>query len=849
MTRSAIHTDRRRNDEGLREKLRRSATGVVTLLALAILRGTLAATPAPPREPPLRIDLPPSSLQQALASLADRAGWQILYDPDLIQGLTVGGLHGVMTPGEALRRLLVSTPISFEFTATDAIALHADDAPETHSAPTPASPHTVTIIANRDREVADDSSVNLTSVKIEESSLLVPVATSSLTQSFIRDQQATRLEDALEYVSATEIAPDDRSSVGFGIRGFPTYQYYLDGVRISPDLHGDGFRDLADVDHVDILKGPASLLFGRSEPGGIINVVTKQPLASPMLSIEQRFGSFGRADTLLDAGGPLNPADSLLYRFNAAWENDGSFREVPGSRRVFFAPVLTWRPAPGSATTAYLEYLNSHDPSDSGFPVVGHRIPDIPIDRSLDEGGEVHTTDLRTGIRGSYTFRSGWTLRHHVDARWLRTPQAPQIAVASDGLSSNQCDTTHCTVERTLLAIPVARGYTGYASVELARDLPLWGTTHSLLVGAEYFQTSSYSDLQTVSDASLTTDLFHPSSIAIPLALLQEPTEEVHRDAREHWGAAYMQDQVTFTDDFYLLVGARVDGASASIEQATSESLIGVRSAYFQASNLKTRKFKHREGFVWHPIPSLSFYTLHTESFGIAPGLYAGTDGYSGNDQPQQSATEWEAGVKFELEGGPLAATLAAFNLTKEHVSSTILEPALDPSGELIYTGSVRNRGLELDVHGELLPRLEYLANFAYIDSRIIFDGASQTNFPGGEWIGGTGNRFFGVPREGGSAWLAYRFSDRAFQGLKLGAGVIARGAREGDNSNDYELPGFTKWSGLAAYGWRAGTMQISLRLNVDNLFNTRYYESLNGTRTVMPAYPRRWIASFRLQF
>lgn len=825
MAGSAIHTDRRR---------------AAMLLALAVW-----AARAPAREPPLRIDLPPSSLQQALATLANRTGLQILYDPDLIQGLTVGGLHGVMTSGEALKRLLAATPISFEFTAADAVALHAAHEPEIHSVPSLASPHTVTIIADRDREIANDSSASLTSVKIEESSLLVPVATSSLAQSFIRDQQATRLEDALEYVSATEIAPNERSSAGFEIRGFPTYQYYLDGVRVSPDLHGDGFRDLADVDHIDILKGPASLLFGRSEPGGIVNVVTKQPLASPMSSIEQRFGSFGRADTLIDAGGPLTSADSWLYRFNAAWESDGSFRDVPGSRRVFFAPVLTWRPAAGIETTAYLEYLNSHDPSDSGLPVIGNRIPDVPIERSLDEGGEVHTTDLRTGIRGSYTFQSGWTLRHHLDARWLHTPQAPEIALAADGLSSNQCDTSHCPVERTLLAIPYARGYTGYATVELARDLPLWRTAHSLLIGAEYFQTSSYSDLNMVSDASLTTDLFHPSSVAIPLTLLQNPTKEMLRNAHEHWAAAYAQDQVSFGEHFYLLVGVRFDSASASIEQTTSQPLL--ESEYFQGSGLNIQMVKHREGLVWHPVPALSFYTLHTENFGVAPGLYAGADG--GNDLPPQSATELEAGMKLELAGGRFAATLTAFDLTKENVSSTILEPALEPSGEMVFTGTVRNKGVELDVHGELFSRLEYLANFAYIDSRILFLQTPQTNFVAGEWIGSTGNRFFGVPREGGSAWLSYRFSDRTFQGLKLGAGIVARSAREGDNANDYVLPGFAKWSGLAAYEWRVGATQMSFRLNVDNLFNAHYYESLNGTRTVMPAYPRRWLGSFRVQF
>jgi len=253
---------------------------------------------------------------------------------------------------------------------------------------------------------------------------------------------------------------------------------------------------------------------------------------------------------------------------------------------------------------------------------------------------------------------------------------------------------------------------------------------------------------------------------------------------------------------------------------------------------------------VWHPVPSLSFYALHTENFGASPGLYVGVDRYSGVSSPPQSATEWEAGVKFEPAGGRFAATVTAFDLMKENVTSMSLQPALNPSGRLSFTGIARNKGLELDLQGEILPHVHYLANFAYIDSRILNDyGTPSTVFPDSEMVGTNGNRFFGVPRNGGSAWFSYEFSEGAVHGLKLGAGVIARGAREGDNANDYELPGFAKCNAFIAYGWRARETQWSFQLNVDNLFDARYFESLNGTRTVMPAYPRRWIASFRVQF
>lgn len=836
---------------GRRKKSRWCGPGVVVLIAGAVLSDVLQAAPVAPPDPPLRIDLSPGSLDQALAHLAERTGLQILYAPDLLQGLTARGLHGVMTPAAALKLLLASTDLSFEFTARDAVALHNRKKPDARVASAPAQPRTITITADRDGENNSRASASLTSVKIDESSLLVPIASSSLAQRTLHDQQASRLEDALEYVSATEIIPDGRSSSGFGIRGFPTYQYYLDGVRVSPDLHDDGFRDLTNIEHIDVMKGPASLLYGRTEPGGLVNVVTKQPVASPMVSIEQRTGSFGRADTLLDAGGPLSPAGSLLYRLNAAWESDGSFRQVPDSHRIFLAPVLTWRPSQDNETTAYLEYLDSHDPADSGLPVIGNRLPAVPIGRSLDEGGMVHTTDLRIGVRGSNTFVHGWTLHHHLDVRWLHTPQAPQVGLAADGLDPNQCSASNCPVTRLLTAVPVSRGYTAYASVDASRDIQAWGTGHSLLAGVEYFQTASYSQLEVASDPGLTTDLFHPMNGTIPLALLQNPVQETYRDARERWTAAYIQDQVSCGDDFYLLVGARFDSAWASVEQNTSGSVGDSSFPGREESGIQIQMVKHREGIVWHPAPSLSFYALHAENFGATPGLTFPTEGYAGvGDLPPQSATEWETGVKFEPAGGRFAATLAAFDLKKENITSPILEPALDPSGVLFFIGAARNTGLELDLHGEILSNLQYLANYAYIDSRILFAYAGYaTSTSGSEQVGNNGNRFFGAPRNGGSAWLSYEFSDGAMRGMKLGSGVIARGARAGDNANDYELPGFARWNAFAAYGWRVAGTQLSVQLNVDNLFNAHYFESLNGTRTVMPGYPRRWIGSFRVQF
>ena len=827
------------------------------LVALALCTDAACAAPARPVDLalPVQIDLAPGSLQQALEHLAELTQLQILYDPDLLRGLTTQGLHGKLTPAKALERLLASTDLSFEFTAKDAVALrgktHASSGPGEASPLPPAQVHTVTISTDRNKESVYDSAATFSTVKIDESSLLVPFSTASLPQELLRDQQANRLEDVAELVSGVEIVPDGQSASGFEIRGFPTYQYYLDGVRVSPDLHHDGFRDLADIDSVEILKGPASLLYGRTEPGGAINVMTKQPLEAPMLSLEQQTGSFGRNGTLLDAGGPLSPQGSFLYRLNVAWESDGSFRDISDSHRIFLSPVVTWRSSPRAETTLYLEYLNSHDPSDSGLPLVGNRPPPVPVSRSVEEGGDIHTRDLRVGTRGSYTFDNGWILRHHEDARWIQAPQAPQLALAADGLEAIQCSVNACPVVRELVSIPTARGYTSYASTELARELSIWRTRHSLMAGLDFFQTEAYTELEAATAFDLTTDLFHPHATPLPLSLFQAPHDQNSRNVHERWGAAYIQDQVAFLDKFYLLVSLRYDYAWEGIGQAGFAPLTEVAAPY-AVDNTRVHAATKRTGFVWHPTTSLSLYVKYTENFGAAPGLYVAANLDTGLFVPEQSAVEYEAGAKLEFAAGRAAATLAVFDLKKDNIASALLEPALDPNGELYLTGSARNTGVELDVHGEITPGLKVLANYAFTRSKIdnytpgpyiLYETAPS------ELIGYTGNRLFGVPRNGGSAWGSYQFADPTLRGLKLGAGVIARGAREGDNLNDYQLPGFTRWNTFAAYNWRAWGTHMSVQLNVDNVFNKRYFESVNGTYTVMPGAPRQWLGSYRVQF
>jgi iron complex outermembrane receptor protein len=206
----------------------------------------------------------------------------------------------------------------------------------------------------------------------------------------------------------------------------------------------------------------------------------------------------------------------------------------------------------------------------------------------------------------------------------------------------------------------------------------------------------------------------------------------------------------------------------------------------------------------------------------------------------------------LETPGDRASATVAWFDLKKSNINLPLLEPALNQSGVLFLTGSAHNQGLEVDFRGEIASNLQITASYAYIQSRILnrtYTAGFPSGFNGAELIGHTGNQLFGVPHHGGSVWGTYRFADGLLSGLKLGAGAVIRGVRAGDNINDYQLPGFARVNAMAAYTWRAAGTRMSIQLNVDNLFDKHYFESLSGTRTVMPGNPRRWIGSWRVEF
>lgn len=832
---------------GLFGRLVRLGSGLQPyLLAFCLLDGRAGAA-----EPSLAIDLPPAPLRDSLLRLAATGHLQLLYDPELVRSAQAPEVSGVMTPTQALERLLARTGVGYRYTADDAIALFPKieklgmgAPPESGHSAAPAAA-TITVTAARDLS-GYLVQATPTALRSDGASLTVPVTTSLIPEQLLQDAQATRLEDVMEQVSGVESVPNGQSAPGFAIRGIPTYQYYVDGVRVSPDLHHDGFRELANVERIDVVKGPASILYGRTEPGGVIDVATKQPTDEPLLCLTQQTGAFARVRTHLDMGGPLSAGAGLTYRFNAVYEDSDSFRGHMHNHRLFLAPVVTWKVSAAASLTAYAEVLRSEDPTDSGLPVIGSALPPVPVGHVVESGGSVRTRDLRLGLRGRVALGANWRLQYHLDSRRLRTPQRPQLALADDGIDPGSCTRTSCPIDRTLVAIPRSRGRTLFTSAELHRRADLWGVQHALVVGAEYFETHGHSVvLSSLNDYP--TDLF--TSASMPVPDIANADQRFTSTTLERWFSGYLQDHLSVGDAFHLLLGIRYDHVHEWLSTSFSSRVtgaLGTPPVSTGSDELWDRALKRRAGVLWHPPGEpFSVFANYAENFGISTGLYGTGIGGSGNLVPPGSAHEWEVGVKVGLPRAVIGS-MSWFDLTQQNIVLPLVSPVLDAQGFRDVTGAVRSRGLEFDVRADLSPELHLLASYAYLEGYVLSGTPLELSAQAPSTLPGyAGNRLFGVPRHGASLWLSYERMNSC-GGLRAGAGLLARSWREGDNANDYQLPGFARVRMMVGYCWPIRDGRLTAQLNVDNALNARYFESIGGTQTVLPGSPRRWTAALR---
>jgi iron complex outermembrane receptor protein len=664
------------------------------------------------------------------------------------------------------------------------------------------APIELVVTGEQDRYRVTEAS---TATKLDVPLRDVPASVQVIPKEVIQDRQVIRLNELSDNVSG--VRPQETygglASQGYFIRGFSTsFETLRDGFR---DFGFFSPRDVANIERVEFLKGPASVLYGSAtSPGGVVNTITKQPLADPFYQLNGTIGNNDFYRTSIDFSGPLLENRAALYRINAAYENAKSFRDFVENESTFIAPIITFKAGERTNLTFGYEYQKYDYTFERGFPSDNPVVFDLPINRFLGEPnlnrGEVTSNNFTYALESEFGYNNNWKFRQAFNVINVsgNTRGAQPRFIRDDGRS----------VARRYRNVDEEQNNLSFQN-EISGKFNTGSIRHNVLVGVELSRYKYAYDFLSGNIADL--DIFNPVYGA------PAPTN-LNRDNTEYGAdnvALYFQNLIELTPQIKLLAGGRFDWVdSFNTNLQTGET-----------DNVSDSEFSPRVGIVYQPTDSTSLYASWTNSFN--PQIF----GTTRNNEPfkPETAEQFEVGIKQELFDKRLSATLAYFDITKKNVLTT------DPEDDnfQIQTGEQKSRGVELDIVGEILPGWKIIGTYAYTDAYISEDNDA----------GLLNNRLTGVPYNSASLWTTYELQQGNLQGLGLGLGVVYVGEREASLPNNLKIPSYVRTDASVFYkrdNWRAA-------LNFKNLFDTKYYESQGFF--IVPAAPFTVLGTVSFEF
>jgi len=658
----------------------------------------------------------------------------------------------------------------------------------------------------------------------------VPVTVNVVTEELIRDTSALRLRDLLDYVPGVN-ATETNGATGDSliIRGFQTTRRVsVNGLRRPLDYDNQS-TDLALVERIEVVKGPAGLEFGVSEPGGNVNFITKKPQDEFAAELRASAGSFDTYDAVVDVTGPM--AGGLAYRLVAHGADAGSFRDTLNSDRFSLAPSLMLRygtrssllveggvsrqDQPYDRGTFYLEDA----PADAGF-----RGNFAPIERSFHEPDDFLRSTLWRGavywtqeLTAALTFNAAVdALLDDFDSEGARNPNLNALYQPGTNryrpLVNGQ---PNRTVARSFTDFWAERsGYTAQADV--TGEVEFGDVRLDAKAGASHID---YRSRQRGQDGQTrwNIDAFAPVYGTAPVVLGTPATvgrDFVNDDDVSETGL-FAQGRVALFDRFRLSGGVRRDSFESENRYIDNVT----RGTALQTTRLEDSNTSWRVGASADLTRQVTLFTGASRNFVPQTGrLRAGNA-----PVPALRATSYEAGVKAARLFGGLSGTLSLFRITQ--ANQTVADAANRPGESFVeLVGTVRVQGVETELSADLGAGLSLFAGGSYLGSEIRTRGAQF------------GNRLFNTPEWDGFVRVTYDFETIGLPGFAASLGVVHTGDRFGNNANNFVLPAYTRVdAGLYYDGPRFGA-----KLTVENLFDETYYlGSQNRPQNIAPGSPR----------
>lgn len=808
---------------------------------------------------PIEFNISAQSLGSAVNAFAEATGWQVSVPTELIAGRTSSGFTGSSKPEEALQSLLAGTGLTYRMTDTNAVMLIPGNAiseialPEPGQAtkqeqlgkpldvmePKPIKVPEVVVKETRRRDgqsytVDEVSSATRIPVPVHDTPRSVEV----VTRQVLEDQKVIRFSDALRNVSGT-FQSDTQGGRGgnFMIRGFvSSLNVFKNGFRDDSTFSSRAQRDIINIESIEVIKGPPSYLFGRSDPGGVINQITKAPLKDPYYSAEMILGNYDLYRPTIDIGGPLNESKTLTYRFNGLYENAGSYREGVRSQRIFLAPTLGWDLGPRTTFRFEGEYLYDNQPIDRGLVAIGGGVASIPVGRFL--GDPTRKNEVSHG-------KATLTLLHDFNDmfRW-RT--AFRAAVTRSRYSSLESwflvgDENDGILDLARFEIPTI-DQSHYLQNELHGTFSTGPIKHKTIVGVELGREVSASSVSgdfggdtSIPGAFSFINIFNPADrlfLNTPLTRFSN-TKNVNDILGVYFG-----DHVSLLENLHLHGGGRFDYFKQKLINRPHD----LDSNQTEDSQTDLA-ISPSIGLTYQPWKPIALFANYTESFAPQAG---GSRSITGNLFDPERGRAYEGGVKFQFFENRLRAKVVAFNIKKKNV---LTSDPLNGFAFSVATGEQRSQGIEFDIAGRLLPGWDIIANYAYVDARVTKDLMFLE-----------GSRVSNSPLHQSSLWTTYFLQDGPLKGLGAGLGMFAQGKRNGvfqcaDPANcqaPFELPGYVRMDAALYYRRPDVFTRTNLlaALNFTNVLDQRHFSGTQNFREIIyTGAPFTVIGSVKLEF
>ena len=622
----------------------------------------------------------------------------------------------------------------------------------------------------------------------------IPQVVNTVSDKVLEDQHATTLDEALYNVSnVVQTNTLGGTQDAFVRRGF--------GANRDGSIMTNGLRTVlprsfnAATERVEVLKGPASTLYGILDPGGLINVVTKRPERTFGGSLSATSSSFGGGTGQVDVTGPID-GTRMAYRLTGEYQDEDYWRNFGNERSTFIAPSLTWFGDDATVTVLY-SHRDYKTPFDRGTIFDLNTKKAVDVDRKTRFDEPFNVTDGQSDLaqlNAEYRLNSQWTAKFDYSYSQDKYSDNQARVMAYDAKTGNltrRVDATQGSTQRM-----------HSTRADLQGNVDIAGFYNEILTGVSY---ENYDLLRTDMMRCKNVkgfNIYHPVYGKLNKCTTVSAADSDQTLKQESY-SAYAQDALYLTDKWIAVAGMRYQYYT---------QYAGKGRPFNVNTDSRDEQWTPKLGLVYKLTSSVSLFANYSQTFMPQSSIAS----YIG-DLPPETSNAYEVGAKFDLFDG-VTANIALFDIHKRNV---LYNESV--GGETIAktAGRVRSQGVEVDLAGSLTENTNIIASYGYTDAKVLEDPDYA------------GKPLPNVPRHTGSLFLTYDIHN-AFAGntLTLGGGGHGVSRRSATNGADYYLPGYFVADAFAAYKMKL-QYPVTLQVNVKNLFDKTYYTSSIATNNL----------------